>query len=376
MIPFQDTYRDKKVLVTGHTGFKGSWLSLWLQQMGARVYGISDIVPTVPSHFETAQVSEVIDHRFLDVRNLPALKQAINSIRPDFIFHLAAQPLVKKSYSDPHETFEVNVMGTGNILESIRTSDFPCVAVFITSDKCYDNVEWTYGYRETDALGGKDPYSGSKGAAELIIKSYFHSYFAHQADRVRMGVGRAGNVIGGADWAADRIVPDCMRSWSKGETVEIRSPHATRPWQHVLEPLSGYLLLGQRLFEELSGGDRVGKPVNGEAFNFGPDAVQNVTVGQLIEAMIPHWKGSRWEDVSKSNNAGHEAGLLKLCCDKALHNLSWKATLNIAQTVKYTVDWYRDYYTNPSVSTRELSNKQIQEYMSCALADGISWVKD
>ena len=376
MIPFKNTYQNKKVLVTGHTGFKGSWLSLWLEQMGAEVYGISDVVPTVPSHFETAQLEEILNHRFLDVRDAEGIKATIEEIRPDFIFHLAAQPLVKKSYESPLETFEVNIMGTGTVLDAIRTVDFPCTVVFITSDKCYDNGEWTYGYRETDALGGKDPYSGSKGGAELIIKSYFHSYFVNQTDRLRVGIGRAGNVIGGADWAADRIVPDCIRSWSKGESVQIRSPHATRPWQHVLEPLSGYLLLGQRLHEELVGSAPAGKSVNGEAYNFGPDAVQNINVGELIESMLPHWEGCRWDDVSGNENGGHEAGLLKLCCDKALHGLRWKACLNYDEMVKYTVDWYRDFYAQPNQSTRALTQKQIQGYMEAALKSGLSWISE
>lgn len=374
MNPFQGVYKDKKVLVTGHTGFKGSWMSLWLHQMGAEVHGISDEIPTRPSHFETAKLEEIVNHRFLDVRDFGAVKAAIEDIRPDFIFHLAAQPLVKRSYSHPLETFAVNVMGTGGILETLRLTDFPCVAVFITSDKCYDNVEWTYGYRETDALGGKDPYSGSKGGAELIIKSYFHSFLTHRADSLRMGVGRAGNVIGGADWAADRIVPDCMRSWSRKEPVRIRSPHATRPWQHVLEPLSGYLVLGRKLHQELTGGEKAPRrSFNGEAFNFGPDAVQNVTVGELLQAMIPHWDGSRWDDVSDSNDSGHEAGLLKLCCDKALHFLDWKATLTFEETVQFTVEWYREFYTQPDKSTRELSSKQIKAYMERAHGTGIDW---
>lgn len=376
MIPFKNTYQNKKVLVTGHTGFKGSWLSLWLDSMGAEVHGISDEIPTVPSHFETAELGGIIHHNILDVRDYEAVSKLISEIRPDFIFHLAAQPLVPESYANPLKTFEVNVMGTGSILETIRTADFPCSVVFITSDKCYDNVEWTYGYRETDALGGKDPYSGSKSAAELIIKSYFHSFFVGQADRLRMGIGRAGNVIGGADWAADRIVPDCIRSWSKGEVVQIRSPHATRPWQHVLEPLSGYLILGQRLHAELNGESFPGGSVHGEAYNFGPDAVQNVTVGELIESMRKHWEGVRWHDVSESNNAGHEAGLLKLCCDKALHGLHWKACLNYDQMVKFTVDWYRDFYASSGESTLELSRKQIQEYMEAALASELSWISE
>lgn len=374
MIPYKNAYQNKKVLVTGHTGFKGSWLSLWLNSMGAEVYGISDIVPTVPSHFETAQLSEVVNHQFLDVRDRAAMGEAIGAIRPDFIFHLAAQPLVKESYANPLQTFEVNIMGTGVILDILRTADFPCTAVFITSDKCYDNVEWTYGYRETDALGGKDPYSGSKGGAELIIKSYFHSFFVNQTDRLRIGVGRAGNVIGGADWAADRIVPDCMRSWSKGESVQIRSPHATRPWQHVLEPLSGYLLLGQRLHEELTGVSETPQSVNGEAYNFGPDAIQNVTVGELIESMTPHWEGCQWDDVSGKDQGGHEAGLLKLCCDKALHGLHWKACLQYEEMVKFTVDWYREFYANEGQSTRALTEKQIEEYMAAAKRSNMSWI--
>ena len=342
--------------------------------MGANVYGISDIIPTVPSHFETAQLSELMNHQFLDVRDRDAMGEAIEAIRPDFIFHLAAQPLVKESYANPLETFEVNIMGTGAILDVLRTADFPCTTVFITSDKCYENVEWTFGYRETDALGGKDPYSGSKGGAELIIKSYFHSFFVNQTDRVRIGIGRAGNVIGGADWAADRIVPDCMRSWSKGESVQIRSPHATRPWQHVLEPLSGYLLLGQRLHEELTGEDNGLPSVNGEAYNFGPDAVQNVTVGELIESMTSHWEGCQWDDVSGSNQGVHEAGLLKLCCDKALHGLHWKACLHYDEMVKLTVEWYRDFYDNEGQSTRALSEKQIEEYMAAAQRSNLSWI--
>ncbi|NET40174.1 MAG: CDP-glucose 4,6-dehydratase [Cyanothece sp. SIO1E1] len=316
----------------------------------------------------------MVDHQFLDVRDYGRLKAAMEAIQPDFIFHLAAQPIVKRSYRDPLETFEVNVMGTGNILEVLRTVNLSCVAVFITSDKCYDNVEWIYGYRENDPVGGKDPYSGSKGGAELIIKSYFHSFFASDIDRIRLGVGRAGNVVGGADWAADRIVPDCMRSWSKGEAVDIRSPHATRPWQHVLEPLSGYLALGQYLAEELQGDSLNRQAVHGEAFNFGPDPSQDVTVGELIECMREYWEDCRWNDVSQSDTAGKEAGLLKLCCDKALSALSWKACMTFDETVKFTVDWYREYYAQPGQSIRAVTEKQLDSYMRLAADRGLSWI--
>ena len=376
MIPFNHVYKDKKVLVTGHTGFKGSWLSLWLDSMGAEVHGISDSVPTVPSHFETSRMGDLVHHQLMDLRDFDKVKKTIIDIKPDFIFHLAAQPLVKESYQNPLKTFGINVMGTGHVLETLRISDFPCVVVFVTSDKCYDNVEWTYGYRETDALGGKDPYSGSKAAAELVIKSYFHSYFADPKSGIRIGVGRAGNVVGGADWAADRIVPDCIRAWSKAQAVQIRYPQATRPWQHVLEPLSGYLLLGQRLEAELLGQQGSQSSVHGETFNFGPDSVQNITVGQFIESMREHWKGVEWEDVSKDHNGDHEAGLLKLCCDKALHQLQWKACLSYEEMVNFTVDWYREFYLEGRYYSRDLSRGQIEAYMTAAMRSNLSWISE
>lgn len=266
-----NVFANTKVLVTGHTGFKGSWLSLWLTQLGAQVSGISLGVPTEPSHFAAAGLVERIQDYRLDIRDGTALKSLVQDIQPDFVFHLAAQPLVRRSYADPVETWQTNAMGTINVLEALRGLKNPCVAVLITSDKCYDNVEWVWGYRETDALGGPDPYSASKGAAELAIRSYVRSYFPKDGP-VRIGVGRAGNVIGGGDWADDRIVPDCVHAWSRGETVQLRNPLATRPWQHVLEPLSGYLNLAIALHLDAKW--------HGEPFNFGPPAQQN------------HWWGS------------------------------------------------------------------------------------
>ncbi len=335
---FKGYYSGKKVLVTGHTGFKGCWLTAWLLKLGAEVVGISKDVPTDPAMFVELGLAERICHRVADIRDLPAMQAIIREERPDFVFHLAAQAVVSVSYVDPVETMTSNVIGTMNLLECLRTVDHPCVAVFITSDKCYDNVEWVWGYRETDALGGKDVYSGSKGAAELIIKSYLHSFFMAPNHPVRIGVGRAGNVIGGGDWAKDRIVVDCMRAWSEGRSVEIRSPSATRPWQHVLEPLSGYLTLGAALART---GD-----LHGGAFNFGPRAEQNRTVVELLSDLGVYWGFSRTEDAYRitGNIPFHEAGLLKLCCDKALFHLKWVPNLDYPETIQMVSKWYYAYY--------------------------------
>ena len=236
----KEYFLNTNVVVSGHTGFKGSWLTAWLKELNARVTGISLDPPTNPSHFQAASIDRDIQDLRIDLRNRKAVQNAIKKAKPKFVFHLAAQPLVRLSYSDPVNTYLTNVMGTLHLLEALRELNDPCVAVIITSDKCYDNLEWAWGYRETDRLGGPDPYSASKGAAELVIRSHVHSYFPKQGN-IHIGIGRAGNVIGGGDWAADRIVPDCVKAWSKNEKVLLRNPSATRPWQHVLEPLSGYL---------------------------------------------------------------------------------------------------------------------------------------
>ncbi len=347
-------FKDARVLITGHTGFKGSWLSAWLTQLGAKVIGLSDRVPTDPAHYNFIKENLYRDLR-IDIKNSDAVYSMINEIRPDYIFHLAAQPIVLESYEDPLNTFNTNVIGTGNVLDALRRSNHKCTAVMITSDKCYDNVEWIYGYRETDRLGGKDPYSGSKGAAELLIHSYVESFFNKPGSNVRVGIGRAGNVIGGGDWAPYRIIPDCVRSWSKNEKPGIRSPLATRPWQHVLEPLSGYISL---LFE-LSKDEKL----NGEAFNFGPPAHQNHTVKELVDEIITHWPGSAWMNKSVEKNSPREAGLLKLNCDKALHTLGWQATLNYKETAKWTADWYRTYYEEDPTQIAKITYRQTEEYM-------------
>jgi len=350
-------FNTKTVLVTGHTGFKGSWLSSWLSKLGAKVIGLSDRVPTEPAHYELIKGNLVTDIR-IDVKNAEAIYSTLHEIQPDFIYHLAAQPIVLDSYEDPLNTFNTNTIGTANILDALRRINHKCTAVMITSDKCYDNVEWTYGYRESDRLGGKDPYSGSKGAAELVIRSYVQSYFNKPVSNVRVGIGRAGNVIGGGDWAPYRIVPDCVRAWSKHEKPEIRSPFATRPWQHVLEPLSGYISLAVSLAQN--------PDLNGEAFNFGPLAHQNHTVEELVNEIINHWPDTEWVDKSNDNNAPQEAGLLKLNCDKALHTLGWKATLDFQETARWTGEWYRTYYKEGSDAAAILSMNQIVKYMSLA----------
>ncbi len=337
---FGDAYRGKRVLVTGHTGFKGSWLTAWLLDLGAEVCGFSDAVPTEPSLFEAAGLGGRIRDERGDIRDAARVAALVQDFRPDFLFHLAAQAIVSTSYRDPLATFEVNVMGTAAVMNALRTVEHPLTAVIITSDKAYDNVEWPWGYRETDALGGKDPYSGSKGGAELAYKSWLHSYFNKVDSPVRLGVARAGNVIGGGDWADDRIVADCVRAWRRGGKVEIRSPRATRPWQHVLEPLSGYLTLGARLAEDRS--------LHGESFNLGPRGEQNATVLQLLEDLARVWGFQEPADAYQVTGdiPFHEAGLLKLNIDKALLMLRWEPNLSYAECVDMTGGWYRDVVQN------------------------------
>ena len=359
------TFSGKTVVITGHTGFKGSWLSIWLKMAGANIVGIALDPNTEPSHFEAALLGkELTDHR-VDIRNFNKIDEIIKASSPDFVFHLAAQPLVRESYINPIDTYSVNMMGTIHVLESLRTLDKHCAAIFITSDKCYDNVEWTWGYRENDRLGGPDPYSASKGAAEIAIRSYIKSYFSKNEHKVRLGIGRAGNVIGGGDWAVDRIVPDCVKAWSKNEIVELRNPMATRPWQHVLEPLSGYINLAAELYNSSA--------LHGEPFNFGPKASQNHTVLELVKLMSLYWEQVRWNDISETNSGPYESGLLKLNCDKALHYLKWEAVMDFDQTIRMTAEWYKAFYTTKGASILDTTKRQITEYISLAKHKNLKW---
>jgi CDP-glucose 4,6-dehydratase len=365
---FNDVYRNKKVLITGNTGFKGSWLTTWLLKLGAQVGGYSISTPTVPSIFEGGGLAGRIEHFVGDVQDLGRFRSVLETFKPDFLFHLAAQPVVSISYQEPLSTIGTNVMGTSIVLEALRVVNPECTAVIITSDKCYENVEWVWGYRETDPVGGRDIYSGSKGAAEVIFHAYFHSFFRAKGCRVKIATGRAGNVIGGGDWAKDRIVADCMRSWSRGESVEIRSPDATRPWQHVLEPLSGYLTLAQHMFE-------TGK-VGGESFNFGPRAEQNHTVLELLRDLSGYWDFGNPSDAYRVVDSVpfHEAGLLKLNCDKALFHLHWEPSLHYSECVRIVSHWYYSYYRK-KIDVFGLTSEQIDEYTDLAKERGRVWTK-
>jgi len=352
-------YNGKRVLVTGHTGFKGSWLCEWLLALGAEVHGFALQPPTNPSLFEQLELSKrIARHRIGDVRDAEALRDFVSETRADYVFHLAAQPLVRLSYEQPVETFSTNVMGTVHLLDAVRLAARPCAVVAVTTDKCYENREWLHAYREEDAMGGFDPYSASKGAAELVIAAYRRSFFG-ESSGIRLGSGRAGNVIGGGDWASDRIVPDCVRSLQRGEVISVRNKVATRPWQHVLEPLSGYLLLGTAL----AGNSALPFPAETYAsgFNFGPALESNQTVAALVQEVLGHWAGS-WEDCSDPT-APHEAVKLNLATDKAFHLLNWQPRWSFAGTVEKTVSWYHSAskWTSPA-EYQAFTAAQIREY--------------
>jgi CDP-glucose 4,6-dehydratase len=364
---FANAYLGKRVLVTGHTGFKGSWLSEWLLAIGAEVTGFALPPPTVPSLFDQLGLASRLRHVIGDVRDLPAIRQVVEQTKPDFIFHLAAQPLVRLSYEQPVETYRTNVMGTVNVLEAIRLACFSCAVVAVTTDKCYENKEWVHSYREEDPMGGYDPYSSSKGAAELVVDSYRRSYFSTPDSPVRLASARAGNVIGGGDWAADRIVPDCIRSLQRGEAIPVRNKVATRPWQHVLEPLSGYLWLGACLANpkfsafnsQLASG-----------FNFGPALSSNRTVADLVQEILMHWPG-RWDDKSDPK-AVHEAKLLNLATDKAYHFLNWSPVWSFSETIAQTATWYLRADAS-ATDIRQLTTGQILAHTQAAQALGLRW---
>ena len=362
---FNNIFHNKTIIVTGHTGFKGSWLALWLLNLGAKVIGIALDPPTKPSHFIETKISSKIQDYRIDLCDLDSVKKIINQNNPDFIFHLAAQSLVRESYINPIKTWQTNVIGTLNILESLRTLKNRCIGVIVTSDKCYNNKEWNKGYEETDELGGYDPYSASKGSAEFVFKSYYKSFFSEEGNNIRIASARAGNVIGGGDWAKDRIVPDCVKAWSKLETVKLRNPDSTRPWQHVLEPLSGYLNLA-RLLESNS-------RIHGESFNFGPSDKEEFSVLDLVKNMGKYWTNVEWI-IDNNSSQSKESSLLKLNCDKANNILKWNLAMDFQDTVRLTTEWYKSFYNNSdNIVDKTLS--QISEYSKIAKNNKLEWTK-
>ncbi len=367
---FCNFYQDRKVFVTGHTGFKGSWLCEWLLHLGAHPVGYSLQPKTKPALFEQLGLARRMDHNIYDIRDPGVLQACVEACQPDIVFHLAAQPLVRRSYADPVHTYETNVMGTINLLEAVKHLKKPCAVVVITTDKCYENHEWIWGYRENDALGGHDPYSASKACSELVVQSYRKSFFGISAKKnIALASARAGNVIGGGDWAEDRIVPDCIRALLSKNSITVRNPNATRPWQHVLEPLSGYLRLGQLLYPDQG-------VASGElcsAFNFGPNVESNQTVGALVDAMLGHWPGD-WKDQSDPN-APHEAGLLNLNIDKAWNDLKWRPVWEFSTTVKETMQWYREITESghKPECISEFTRKQIAYYCENARQKNLAW---
>ena len=360
MIPssaFASIYNGKRALVTGHTGFKGSWLSIWLRELGAEVIGYSVEPPSVPNNFEACNLGSKITHIHGDVRDWEHLLETFNEHRPEFVFHLAAQPLVRHSYADPHTTYETNVMGTINLLEAVRQTKSVRAVVNVTSDKCYENREWVWGYRENDPMGGHDPYSSSKGCAELVTSAYLRSFFLSDDYENRHNVAlasvRAGNVIGGGDWGADRLVPDCVRALSEGREIIIRNPNAIRPWQHVLEPLSGYLLLGAKLWYN--------GPKYSGAWNFGPMDSEIWTVKDVMKETIRCWGEGSYR-IEKQGNPP-EAHWLKLDCSKARIDLQWKPRYTFKQALEKTVEWYKKFYQGSKAADMlKFTRKQIEGY--------------
>lgn len=358
---FNNIYKGKRVLITGHTGFKGSWMAIWLKSLGAEVYGYSLAPKSPDDNFVRTKLENEIAHKEADVRDLDQLKVFFKEVQPEFAFHLAAQPLVLLSYKDPVDTFSSNLMGVVNFFEAVRATPSVKVAINVTSDKCYDNKEWTWGYRENDPMGGKDPYSASKGAAELITASYIHSYFSAEGT-CNVSSARAGNVIGGGDWAADRIVPDFYRAIKNGKKMLLRNPFATRPWQHVLEPLSGYLNLGVALYEG-------GKKYSG-GWNFGPEDNSNYTVKELIDKILLFDNSGGYE-VPEQTVKPHEATYLKLDISKAVNQLNWRPVLSFNETVQFTAKGYQDEYNSADLLQKRM--EQIGLFTEKARNKDIPW---
>jgi CDP-glucose 4,6-dehydratase len=360
---FGNVFKDKSVLVTGHTGFKGSWLALWLHELGAKVIGLALPPNTEPSHFDLIRLQDLITHTEGDIRNHDIVQKTFEKAKPEIVFHLAAQALVRDSYDDPKTTFDTNVDGTVNILEAIRHCPSVKAAVVITSDKCYENREWVWGYRENDPMGGHDPYSASKGAAEIACAAYRRSFFDKNGRGPHLGfaTARAGNVIGGGDWGKDRIIPDCVRALSTEGSIMVRNPNATRPWQHVLDPLCGYLLLVKRLLEDperFSG-----------SWNFGPTENGQIKVIDLADKFVKTWGSGQIKTPPSEKSALHEANLLRLCIDKAVHEIHWKPILDSRAAIHWTADWYKSWHLSND-NLRSLSLNQIRNFKEMAVKKG------
>jgi CDP-glucose 4,6-dehydratase len=351
---FNDFYRGRKVLITGHTGFKGSWLSILLTWLGAEVYGYALDPPTVPSLYELAKVDDLVSSTIGDIRDYDLLQNTLTKVKPEVIIHMAAQPLVRESYRNPRETYEVNVMGTVNLLDGIRRENGIKAVLNVTSDKCYENREWLWGYRENEPMGGYDPYSNSKGCSELITSSFRTSFF-NPKDFSKHGLAlasaRAGNVLGGGDWAEDRLIPDLFRSILKGEKLKIRSPYAIRPWQHVLEPLTGYLKLCEKLYSE--------GPVFADGWNFGANNNDAKNVEWIIQKICELWDNDVVYEI-ESIPQPHEANYLKLDCTKAKTLLGWNPVWNVETTLRMVTDWYKAYQSNSDI--RQVCINQIEQY--------------
>jgi CDP-glucose 4,6-dehydratase len=360
---FGGAYKNRRVLITGHTGFKGAWLGVWLHRLGAEVHGLALPPDTDAGVYATACNGIFGSELTVDIRDADATAKAVLQVEPEFVFHLAAQPLVRRAYREPLETTATNVMGTAHVLNALRALPLPPKAVVVvTSDKCYENVGRQQGYQETDAMGGHDPYSASKGAAEIIVAAWRRSYF-NGPESVRLATARAGNVIGGGDWAEDRIIPDCIRALQAGTEIALRNPAATRPWQHVIDCLSGYLCLGARMASA-----PVGSPLCNE-FNFGPSLASVRSVQDLMEEVLLHWPG-RWRNVSQSN-APHEAQFLQLSIERAATELGWAPVWDFAASVKHTVEWYRRQAEGGALM--EITAGQIATYERDAIQTGAAW---
>ena len=370
MVIMKNIFKNKKVIITGHTGFKGSWLSEWMLQLEAKVYGYALAPNTNPSIFEQLELSKrITKHEIGDIRNQKSIGSFIREIQPDFLFHLAAQPLVRYSYEQPAETFETNVLGTTYVLDSLKKINIFCTAIIITTDKCYENKEWYFGYRETDPLGGHDPYSASKACAEIVTLSYIKSFFNPKFPDNKIGVAsaRAGNVIGGGDWAIDRIVPDTFRALFKNQKIIIRNPFSVRPWQHVLEPLYGYLLLASKIHNAQKNDETNILNELCSPFNFGPNITSNQNVKGMVEEILKYISGE-WTTNQDSYSSQHEAKILNLNTDKAYKLLKWSPKLNFKETIKNMVFEYTEISKNPE-SARDIISKQIQKYSNMILND-------